>query len=57
MFINEFIFSFSLLAFTAVLFLLGMALLLDGTARLMKETRKKMSRRQSLRATSIVVSS
>jgi hypothetical protein len=36
MFVNEFFFSFSLLAFSAVLFVLGMILLIDGTSRLLR---------------------
>jgi hypothetical protein len=41
MFIDDFAFSFSLLAFAAVLLVLGLALLSDGLVRLIKEGYKE----------------
>jgi hypothetical protein len=40
MFVNEFFFSFSLLAFTAALLILGTLILFDGVIRLVRESYK-----------------
>jgi hypothetical protein len=42
MFVNEFIFSFSLLLFAALLCLLGAALLIDGITRFAREEFKQV---------------
>jgi hypothetical protein len=47
MFVNEFLFSFLLLAFTALLCLLGFGLLLDGIARFLREGYKERRRTKS----------
>jgi len=47
MFINEFFFSFSLLAFTALLFLLGALILVDGCRRLAGEWASNSARKKN----------